>query len=633
MVSTVLERTGTRLVHNRAGANMVGGVASALAAAARRGGRRVDGDLGLFEVDEFWLAPVVERARARARSCSPTCSATSSTATASWRRSPTAGRSWSPAAPAARSWCSTPTTRWSPTSAASAGTPLYFGVDDDVAGAARSSSTRRLQALPPLRARRTSTTAIYLGHLGHYHCPNCGQTRPEPAVVRRATSSCTASAAPRSRCARRAASAASSCRCPGSTTSTTRSAPRRCAWRSAPADDVVGRLGGRRARVRARRDDRPRRAPDLDPAGQEPRRAPTRSCARSRSRARELDLLRRPQRPHRRRPRRLVGVGRRLGGAGAARAADDLLGHARRRAGAADEVRGRGPGAPARRRGPRGGPRRARWPTARARCTSCPPTPRCWSCASCSPAAARPGSTGDERLRHGRLARRGVRRATPPTCALWRELAAREGGPVLDVGAGTGRVALASPPPGTRSSRWTATPSCWRSCASARGRRRHGVETVRRRRRGLRARRRRFALDRSCRCRRSSCCPTEPRRVPARARGARCARRPLAIAIADALEAFDEHGAAPGARRRRASTACATSPSRSPCASAGGAVRIERVRAIARPGRPPHQRGRRDRAARAWTPASSRPRPPPTACGQAPARDRRRPTTTSAPRW
>ena len=66
MVSTVLERAGTRLVHNRAGANMVGGVASALAAAARRGGRQLDGDLGLFEVDEFWLGPVVEELEPRA---------------------------------------------------------------------------------------------------------------------------------------------------------------------------------------------------------------------------------------------------------------------------------------------------------------------------------------------------------------------------------------------------------------------------------------------------------------------------------------------------------------------------------------------------------------------------------------
>src|ERR671937_1381530 len=66
MVASILERTGARLVHNRAGANMAGGVASALAAAARRGGRELDGDLGLFEVDEFWLGPVVEELEPRA---------------------------------------------------------------------------------------------------------------------------------------------------------------------------------------------------------------------------------------------------------------------------------------------------------------------------------------------------------------------------------------------------------------------------------------------------------------------------------------------------------------------------------------------------------------------------------------
>src|SRR4051794_28845945 len=51
MVASILERTGARLVHNRAGANMAGGVASALAKASRRGGgtpargpRRFPGD-------------------------------------------------------------------------------------------------------------------------------------------------------------------------------------------------------------------------------------------------------------------------------------------------------------------------------------------------------------------------------------------------------------------------------------------------------------------------------------------------------------------------------------------------------------------------------------------------------------
>ena len=54
MVASVLGRAGMPVVHNRAGANMAGGVASTLLAAARSGGR-IDGELGLFEVDEFWL--------------------------------------------------------------------------------------------------------------------------------------------------------------------------------------------------------------------------------------------------------------------------------------------------------------------------------------------------------------------------------------------------------------------------------------------------------------------------------------------------------------------------------------------------------------------------------------------------
>ena len=66
MTAAILERTGERLVHNSAGANMAGGIASALAAAARRGGRELDGELGLFEVDEFWLAPVVQELEPRA---------------------------------------------------------------------------------------------------------------------------------------------------------------------------------------------------------------------------------------------------------------------------------------------------------------------------------------------------------------------------------------------------------------------------------------------------------------------------------------------------------------------------------------------------------------------------------------
>jgi UDP-N-acetylmuramyl tripeptide synthase len=59
---------------------------------------------------------------------------------------------------------------------------LYFGVEDDTL------------ALPGLghaadakHCRRCGSPymfdAVYLGHLGHYHCPACGATRPTPSVV------------------------------------------------------------------------------------------------------------------------------------------------------------------------------------------------------------------------------------------------------------------------------------------------------------------------------------------------------------------------------------------------------------------------------------------------------------------
>ncbi len=63
MVAAVLDRAGLPLVHNRAGANMAGGIASALLAFARDGDP--ENELGLFEVDEFWLAQIAPQVHPR----------------------------------------------------------------------------------------------------------------------------------------------------------------------------------------------------------------------------------------------------------------------------------------------------------------------------------------------------------------------------------------------------------------------------------------------------------------------------------------------------------------------------------------------------------------------------------------
>ena len=210
---------------------------------------------------------------------------------------------------------------------------------------------------------------------------------------------------------------------PGSTTSTTRVAAAATALELGVPLATVGAalegFGGAFGRVETIPMDGRQR---VDPAGQEPRRR-ERGAAHAHARGRATRPLARPQRPDRRRPRRLLDLGRRLRGAGRPRATRDLQRHARRGDGAAPEVRrhrrrarrGARPRALARRR------RVAARPASAS--TRCPPTPPCSTCATCWPAAASPSGGPSERRRD--LARRGVRRLRRRPAALAR---ARRGG-------------------------------------------------------------------------------------------------------------------------------------------------------------------------------------------------------------
>src|SRR4051795_11143235 len=177
MVASILARTGTRLVHNRAGANMAGGIASALAAASRRGGRVLAGDLGLFEVDEFWLGAVVEELEPRAMLLGNLFRDQLDR----YGELETIADRWA-AVVAGRSGLVLNADDPLIADLGRAGGATYFGVDDDSL------------ALPALQHASDSKhcrrcghayeyTAIYLAHLGHYRCPNCGQERPAPDVV------------------------------------------------------------------------------------------------------------------------------------------------------------------------------------------------------------------------------------------------------------------------------------------------------------------------------------------------------------------------------------------------------------------------------------------------------------------
>jgi lipid II isoglutaminyl synthase (glutamine-hydrolysing) len=180
MVASILELTGMALVHNRAGANMAGGIASTLLAASRPSGR-IDGEMGLFEVDEFWLDRVTPELRPRAILL---CNLFRDQLDRYGELETIADR-WAGVVAALPS---------SAQLVLNADDPLiadlgrghegvcYFGVEDE------SVALEQMQhASDSKHCRRCGAAyayeAIYLGHLGRYRCPSCGQQRPEPDIA------------------------------------------------------------------------------------------------------------------------------------------------------------------------------------------------------------------------------------------------------------------------------------------------------------------------------------------------------------------------------------------------------------------------------------------------------------------
>ena len=178
MAAGILSGQGSELVHNSAGANMAGGVATALLDAAAPGGR-IAGRLGLFEVDELWLAGVAASLRPRVivlgnlfRDQLDRYGELDAIAD-SWRELLLASDA---------------------TAVLNADDPLladlgrerpdvlYYGVQDDsleLPGLAHAADAKHCRNC----GAPYVFDAVYLGHLGRYHCPSCGRTRPQPDLL------------------------------------------------------------------------------------------------------------------------------------------------------------------------------------------------------------------------------------------------------------------------------------------------------------------------------------------------------------------------------------------------------------------------------------------------------------------
>jgi UDP-N-acetylmuramyl tripeptide synthase len=187
MAACIFDHAGISLVHNQAGANMAGGIATTLLAAARPHGG-IAGELGLFEVDEFWLGQIAAELHPRVmllsnlfrdqldrygelemiadRWAAATADQSSGAATQAGDSQLVLNADDSLIADLGRERENV----------------LYFGVQDDslaLAGMAHAADAKH--------CRRCGAPyvfdVVYLGHLGHYHCPSCDQRRPAPTVM------------------------------------------------------------------------------------------------------------------------------------------------------------------------------------------------------------------------------------------------------------------------------------------------------------------------------------------------------------------------------------------------------------------------------------------------------------------
>jgi lipid II isoglutaminyl synthase (glutamine-hydrolysing) len=175
MAARILAPTA-RLAHNRSGANLVSGVASALLAAR-------DAELGLFEVDEAALPEVARRLQPRAVSLGNLFRdqldryGELELLAERWRRTVQG-------LPAEAVLVVNGDDPQVGDLARERGSSTIFGLDDP-----RHASTSLQHAADSKWCLRCGTpysyTAAYIGHLGDYRCPSCGHARPPLDVLAR----------------------------------------------------------------------------------------------------------------------------------------------------------------------------------------------------------------------------------------------------------------------------------------------------------------------------------------------------------------------------------------------------------------------------------------------------------------
>ncbi len=191
LIAAILSDAGLRVWHNREGSNLMGGIASLLVGrASPMGNLRSSGQaISVLEIDEAVVPQIVRRIPPRILVFTNLFRdqldryGEVDTVASRWQEA----ISTLPDDTALVLNADDPTTAY--LGNAFSGKVLYFGIDDpelDLASSSATSASERHQVIDtrtcPRCGHEYTYTLRFYSHIGHYFCPNCGNTRPQPNI-------------------------------------------------------------------------------------------------------------------------------------------------------------------------------------------------------------------------------------------------------------------------------------------------------------------------------------------------------------------------------------------------------------------------------------------------------------------
>jgi len=181
MISQILTRAGIVPVHNRSGANLMTGIASAVATHATLSGKP-RGDVGLFEVDEAHVPVASDALQPRVLALLNVFRDQLDR----YGEVELVARTWQKAVRGLPREATVVLNSDDPIVAQlgedAASSVVYFGLDDKSVGSAELSHEADKRLCHRCGARIRYAWSYY-GHIGHYACSSCGWRRPQPNVT------------------------------------------------------------------------------------------------------------------------------------------------------------------------------------------------------------------------------------------------------------------------------------------------------------------------------------------------------------------------------------------------------------------------------------------------------------------